>query len=301
MPSENKYLYNGKEIQDELLGTVNLDWYDYGARMYDPALGRFTTQDPLSFLLSDESPYSYAKNNPVKYVDYEGLWPWDSKEEKRRNKLKRNANQRRRQQARHARRTAAIKPRRGGTYNPSIATIAIHGSGVNNKDLALPSLFVSLPPFGLDIEGDAIKPLPFDYSSNRQRSSPLFDDWTGEAGGRKPIINGSIWMGGTTSFGNGYNLAEVKKLLSPLAEYIKYNPDFIVQVVNSTPWLKAQKDSPAFWNAKTGNKSPFSKSQIMGARKSTIWTILIQLGVSPNQVRIINEWGSSFGIDAQPN
>ncbi|MEA3357432.1 MAG: hypothetical protein U9Q67_03280 [Patescibacteria group bacterium] len=43
--SENKYLYNGKELQDEQLGGVNLDWYDYGARMYDPALGRFTGLD----------------------------------------------------------------------------------------------------------------------------------------------------------------------------------------------------------------------------------------------------------------
>jgi RHS repeat-associated protein len=41
VPSENKYLYNGKELQDEQLGGVNLDWYDYGARFYDPALGRF--------------------------------------------------------------------------------------------------------------------------------------------------------------------------------------------------------------------------------------------------------------------
>jgi RHS repeat-associated protein len=46
VPSENKYLYNGKELQDEQLGGVNLDWYDYGSWMYDPALGRWHVVDP---------------------------------------------------------------------------------------------------------------------------------------------------------------------------------------------------------------------------------------------------------------
>ncbi len=33
VPSENKYLYNGKELQAELLGSVNKDWFDYGGRL----------------------------------------------------------------------------------------------------------------------------------------------------------------------------------------------------------------------------------------------------------------------------
>jgi len=36
--SENKYLYNGKEVQEETVGGVNLDWYDYGFRLYNPKL-----------------------------------------------------------------------------------------------------------------------------------------------------------------------------------------------------------------------------------------------------------------------
>ena len=41
MSVDCNYLFNGKELQDELLGGVNLDWYSYGARMYDPGLGGY--------------------------------------------------------------------------------------------------------------------------------------------------------------------------------------------------------------------------------------------------------------------
>lgn len=71
--SENKYLYNGKELQDELLGSVNLDWYDYGARFYDSALGRFTGIDPIAQKFAHLSPYNYASNNPILNIDLWGL------------------------------------------------------------------------------------------------------------------------------------------------------------------------------------------------------------------------------------
>ncbi|MEA3357434.1 MAG: RHS repeat-associated core domain-containing protein [Patescibacteria group bacterium] len=71
--SENKYLYNGKELQDEQLGSVNLDWYDFNFRMYDPALGRFTCLDPIAEDFYDVSPYNYAENSPIANIDLWGL------------------------------------------------------------------------------------------------------------------------------------------------------------------------------------------------------------------------------------
>jgi len=66
--AENQYQYNGKELNTDL----NLNWYDYGARMYDPAVGRFMGVDPLAEKYNSWSPYTYTLNNPVKYIDPDG-------------------------------------------------------------------------------------------------------------------------------------------------------------------------------------------------------------------------------------
>ena len=63
------YKYNGKELDTK----KGLNWYDYGARHYDAALGRFTTNDPLAEKYYSMSPYTYCADNPVKFIDPNGM------------------------------------------------------------------------------------------------------------------------------------------------------------------------------------------------------------------------------------
>jgi RHS repeat-associated protein len=70
----NNYLYNGKELQqNEFSDGSGLEDYDYGFRGYDPQLGRFTEQDPLTDEFATVSPYQYGLNDPVANIDEDGL------------------------------------------------------------------------------------------------------------------------------------------------------------------------------------------------------------------------------------
>ena len=50
-----------------------LDWYYFGARFYDAEVGRFLGVDPLAGKYPALNPYHYTKNNPLKYVDRDGM------------------------------------------------------------------------------------------------------------------------------------------------------------------------------------------------------------------------------------
>jgi RHS repeat-associated protein len=61
--TKNKYLYQGKEYQSDA------NWLDFGARMYDPTIGRWFSPDPMSQMVS---PYDYNGGDPINRIDPDG-------------------------------------------------------------------------------------------------------------------------------------------------------------------------------------------------------------------------------------
>ncbi len=66
--ASNRYLYNGKELEDYTLGTSYLGTLDYGARHYDPRIARWTVPDPMAEKYYGVNAYGYCAGNPVMFL-----------------------------------------------------------------------------------------------------------------------------------------------------------------------------------------------------------------------------------------
>ena len=86
----NKFKFNGMELQaPEFADNSGLNWTDFGARMYDPQIGRWLAHDPMAEKFVYESTYAFAGNNPCSNIDVDGAFKFPIiKESEMRSKYK---------------------------------------------------------------------------------------------------------------------------------------------------------------------------------------------------------------------
>ncbi len=222
---ENKYKYNGKELE----GDFGLDWYDYGARMYDAELGRWHVPDPLAEKTFSLSPFRYGKNNPVFYVDVKGLSEFEQ----------------------------SYSSFSIGRYG----SITAHASGSSGSDEAektdskekdkLPAWLISfnkknklkIKMFGSSLKRDIKSTLPSLSESVDANSNVSSNMSTTSQGSR--LFHANYWLGLSTTFlagGRGFGMTlDNFKSLQATSDYYKWGLSYSKEIAKTSNWIKGLK------------------------------------------------------------
>jgi len=75
--AQDNFKYNSKELQTEIINSKPLEWYDYGARNYDPTIGRWLVIDDFAEKAPSLTPFRYGFNNPINVIDPDGNFEQD--------------------------------------------------------------------------------------------------------------------------------------------------------------------------------------------------------------------------------
>jgi len=237
------------------IGLLN-DWYDYGARFYDPALGRFHTPDPIAPFIPGITPYNYAFNSPVNLVDLEGLIGDDHDPNKRDRRHRRNTRWRNFKNKiynlfniPHDAMANRAKIKRRSNRPNSSSTTPSGGSSSNNyainikEELPNDDLFSSFPV-------DAVKPVDIESiipelpsTSNSIRWNDRFIDVAGHVDLQ---LDRGLFVGDSDAFND--NLAAAIENLFSISEYLANHPEFIVTIIVSTPKLAGTVENGVFDN-----------------------------------------------------
>ncbi len=273
---------DGKELQDDL----GLDWYDMTFRMYDPALGRFMTPDPLTDLAPGISSYVYAWNNSINFNDPDGLWPWNDPATKRKKKQARTNRQRRRKAKRHAKRTSAFKSTRGNKYNPNFRKVPLWSPQPPKDRLTLISDQINLPDENIHIDDIYIhaEPIPIPQV-------PVLITNTGTIS----VKHGTPVNFNHVPFGANSSVIVDKKrtnaFLAPISQFLKSNPNFAITIFVGINLI----DLNQVINM-NGGKNNGTVKQLLWQRGQAIQRALLKMGVKPSQVVFAVQTGTANRI-----
>ena len=273
----------------------NGNCYDYGARYYDPAIGRWMTPDPLAPFVPGITPYHYTYNNPVNLYDPTGLWPewWDRWRDRRkcntttnRNKNARNGEKKRRRQYRRNRRRYARNT--GRTKNNTVNSVTYNYSDYlfpvapPNKRGPITFNLLGPPDFNWPdfptIELTAYQPSSNSGSNNNIDGNPV---------NRKQYKN-KIYMipFERTSYklSNSFRSDAIDKLIDDLLK----DPTLII-IIEGNINLPSVPPEDEIMQFKEG---PLTAPLFMNRRALSVKQYLMDRGVPENQLKINSDGGT---------